>query len=299
MKTHVVLLAIVLALVGCKDKKNEKAETPPAPEKGPAKDAAPEPPVSKEAGTLPTVPGAATRNDVRAVVFVRIAADGSLTVGEIPEDAIDGGALVGELPAGAATTLEGLQDAIAALDPPARGNWRKQKAISDANHAGIIAPTPPAWPRAGDLHAHGSPGADDDPWSPIVFAAPELPAPRLLEVIRAGRRGAEIAVRTDAGAIHLLEPYIRHVTFGSGTEEPSEVLVVIRPGDEPVAVFDKAIADKKRTPESGDPWVRLQPGEGVTAGELIVAIGALDAHSPLGVVLGQPVAPPPTTILGE
>jgi hypothetical protein len=292
-------IALALALGGCKDKKDEKAETPPAPEKQPAKDAAPAPTASKEKGQLASVPVAATRNAVRAVAFVRIAADGSLTVGEIPEEAIDGGALVEALPAGTATTVEGLRAAIEAFDPDARGNWLKQKAISDAKNAGIIAPVPPAWPRAGDLHAQDAPGPYDDPWSPIIFTAPEVPAPRLIEVIRAGGRGAEIAVRTDGGAIYLLEPYIRHVTFGSGTEEPSEVLVVIRPGDDPVAVFDKAIADKKRTPESGDPWVRLQPGEGVTAGELIVAIGALDAHSPHGVVLGQPVAPPPTDILGE
>lgn len=276
-------LAIVLALVGCKDKKDGKPAPGPGTGEGTAKKPDPRPDARQAA--LPEVAVAAT-GALEGTAFIRIAEDGTIGVGAVPEGAIKDGKLVVELPAGASTMIENVREEMQKADPPIDPGERKRRAIEDAQRGGIIAPMPGAWPREGDLHAREGERHEYVP-HPIVLASPNLSAARFLDVIRATGRGAQIAVITDGGAVARLIPHVKYVSFGAAEAQPSEVLVVIRPGDDPVAVFDKAIADAKRDPASGHPWVRLQPGDETTAGALISAIAALYSKSPYGFVLGQ------------
>lgn len=201
----------------------------------------------------PQVPERALRG-IFALRYVRIAADGALTIGEIPQAAFKDGLLdPAKLGPGKATTRAALAADLEAL---AGAIDAKMRLPTPPGSDPVDDPPPPEPPdpagprdpsvdlavgmalaegRMGDggdaYYATGpddviakplAPDRDPSMTAPLIIADPDRPARELLDVIRAGGSSASLAVTADGTHLRAFATRIEPVGLGLGGLGPMD-----------------------------------------------------------------------------
>ncbi len=175
-------------------------------------------------------------------VYVHLAADGALTVGEIPAAAFQDGLLdPAKLGVPHATTRAALRDAIAATVAP----------------SGEVPP-PPDEPGAGegyfaitpdDVVARPLPPDREPPISaPLIIADPDRPARELLDVIRACDAHASLAVTADGTRLRAFAARIEPGGLGMGGLGPMDAHAAVGVIGTGAAIAIDAYAGKTARP---------------------------------------------------